>query len=465
MALLFTLFVGLFPPVGPPPSNALEQVRQSGELRVVTRNSLATYYRGPHGPAGLEYALAERFAHSLGVKLRLVVAANAADAIERLRHGDAQLAAAGLAVTPKRRALVRFGPAYRQVREQVVYRYGSTIPRTPTDLVGGRLTVVAGSYHAHTLADLKERYRDLVWHAARSTDVEAELARVWQRRADYTIANSTEVALFQRVYPELRAAFDLGPSRSIAWAFPRDGDGSLYAAAERFFRKLRKSGELQRIVDRYFGHLADFDYVDARVMLRYVDERLPRYVRDFKAAARRYHLDWRLLAAMGYQESHWDPKAASARGAQGIMMLAKETAKQLGIEDPLDPAQSIEGGARYLVRVKGKIPERIPEPDRTWLALAAYNIGFGHLEDARVLTQRQGGDPDKWIDVKRRLPLLSDPKWSSTTKFGAARGEEPVQYVRSVRSYYDTLIWAERQARRAPAGSLQPLAVTVLGQY
>jgi len=123
------------------------------------------------------------------------------------------------------------------------------------------------------------------------------------------------------------------------------------------------------------------------------------------------------------------------------MMLTQAAAKDLGIEDRLDPVQSILGGARYIERMRAKIPERIAEPDRTWLALAAYNVGYGHLEDARILTQKNGGDADKWIDVKKNLPLLSQKKWFKQTRYGYARGREPVRYVENIRSYYDILIW------------------------
>jgi membrane-bound lytic murein transglycosylase F len=157
-------------------------------------------------------------------------------------------------------------------------------------------------------------------------------------------------------------------------------------------------------------------------------------------------VDWRLLAAIGYQESHWDPDATSRTGVRGIMMLTQRTATQLGVNNRLDPEQSIEGGARYFLRMHRRVPARIQEPDRTWMALAAYNMGYGHLEDARVLTQKQGGDPDLWLDVNERLPLLSQEKWYRQTRYGYARGYEAKQYVENIRSYFDTLIWMETRS-------------------
>jgi membrane-bound lytic murein transglycosylase F len=148
-----------------------------------------------------------------------------------------------------------------------------------------------------------------------------------------------------------------------------------------------------------------------------------------------------LPASVAYQESHWDPDAVSPTGVRGIMMLTQATARHIGIDKRTDPLQSIQGGAKYLKRLYAKIPDRIGEPDRTWFALAAYNIGFGHLEDARIITQTRGGDPDKWIDVKQNLPLLARKKWYRQTEHGYARGYEPVRYVENIRSYYDVLAW------------------------
>lgn len=128
-----------------------------------------------------------------------------------------------------------------------------------------------------------------------------------------------------------------------------------------------------------------------------------------------------------------------------MMMLTLRTAKQLGISNRLDPKQSIKGGASYLRRVLNKVPERIQEPDRTWFALAGYNVGWGHVEDARIITQKQGGNPDKWADVKTRLPLLQKSKWYKNTKHGYARGSEPVKYVDNIRRYYDVLVWQDEE--------------------
>lgn len=429
----------------------LEQIKQRGELRVVTRNSPSTFYLGADGPAGFEYDLANLFAAELGVNLNMFAADSFSEILPTLGAGRADFAAAGLSVTESRKADFWFGPPYMEITPQVVYRYGHERPRSAEELIGGVIEVVAGSSHAEMLRALSETHANLTFVAQQEVEADELLYRVSTEELEYTVADSTDVALNQRYYPEIRVAFDLGDPEPLAWAFRRSDDDSLYRAAVAFIEKLRRGGGLAQIVERHYGHTDRFDYVGTRIFMRHIEERLPAYRATFEEAGVLSGADWRLLAAMGYQESHWDPDAVSPTGVRGIMMLTRNTARHVGVDDRLDPEKSILGGANYFQLVKDKVPERIGEPDRTWLALAAYNVGFGHLEDARILTEMQGGNPDRWIDVRERLPLLTQKKWYKQTKYGYARGHEPVIYVENIRSYYDILVWMTN--REEPAGT------------
>ena len=432
---------------GEPPS-ILEQVQEQNELIVISRNGPTTYYEGANGPTGFEYELTRLFADFLGVELRIVVPPNFNDILPLTALGDVHLAAAGLTITEKRKEKVRFGPVYHKITPQLVYRSGSKRPKTLADL-DGILEVVAGSSHEEHLISLQQDYPDLVW-AAKDNSNEELLEYVWEQLIEYTVADSNELAVNRRFYPELKPAFDISTEEPLAWAFPRGEDNSLFNAAVVFFNKIRKNGTLVQLIERYYGHIGDFDYVGTRRYQADVESRLPLYREMFIKAARKINMDWRLLAAIGYQESHWDPDAISPTGVRGMMMLTLDAAKDMGIENRLDPAQSIRGGARYLSTMLDKIPDRIMEPDRTWLALAAYNIGFGHLEDARILTQKNKGDFDKWVDVKKHLPLLSQKKWFRQTRYGYARGREPVRYVENIRTYYDILVWLTEKDIKIP---------------
>lgn len=420
--------------------DALARVQRNGELVVVTRLGPATYYETQNdGPGGLEYELAELFAQELGVRLRLIVANDLGQIFNALTNRNADIAAAAISITAEREQRFRFTEPYMSVQQQLIYRVGSTRPRQLDDL-NGTLRVVAHSSHAETLREAKASLPDLSWEESSELTVDDLLYQVWSNQLDYTIADSNELVLSQRFYPELRPAFTLTEPQGLAWALPRSNDDSLYIAAERFFERIRNDGTLSHLLEKYYGHLNNFDYVGTRTYMQHITKRLPQYRDLFEQAALETGLDWRLLAAIGYQESHWNPRAISPTGVRGIMMLTLNTARSLGVSNRLDPAQSILGGARYLARVKERIPEHIPEPTRTWLALAAYNVGFGHLEDARTITKNQGRNPDSWADVKEHLPLLAKKEWHSKTRYGYARGWEPVRYVENVRYYYELLV-------------------------
>jgi len=449
--LIFTLTISLGSCKLFPETNLLAQIKSKGELSVITRIGPTTYYQGPDGqPIGVEYELAKRFAEYLGVELKLIVSPVFSDIIPMIQRGDAHLAAAGLTVTEPRQQQVLFGPSYQQITQQLVYRYGNNIPRTIDDLVNGDLEVVSGSSHVEQLELLQKQHPELHWRESNELESEELLTFVWDRMIDYTISDSHSIALNQRFYPELRVAFDISNPEPLAWAFPLTDDLSLYNEAITFFAKLLDNGELDQLLERYYGHTDTFDYVGTRKFNTHYYQRLQEYRPYFEEAAISNNIDWRLLAAMGYQESHWDPSAVSPTGVRGIMMLTLTTARQLGIRNRIDPKQSIEGGARYLKSLMKRIPKRIQEPDRTWMAVAAYNVGFGHLEDARIITQKRGYDPDKWVYVKENLPLLRKKAWYQKTRYGYARGHEPVVYVRNIRNYYDLMLRITEEESRSP---------------
>ncbi len=438
----------------------LDQVQALGELRVVTRNSPTSYYLGPEGALGPEYDLARLFAEDLGVSLYIYSSDRFSNVLPDVIAGHAHLAAAGLSATEERGELVRFGPVYLQVTQHVVYRAGESPPRRVTNLIGGHLEVTAGTSHVEVLNELRQQYPELTWIENPNAESTELLYKVSRREIDFTIADSTEFAINRNFHPEIRVGFDLKQEDSIAWAFAYDDD-SLFEQAKLFFEKVRQSGELSQIMERYYGHTDKFDYVGTRTFLRHIESRLPAFLPTFEEAAGETGVDWRLLAAIGYQESHWNPKAVSPTGVRGLMMLTQATARHLGIENRTDPEQSINGGARYFLRVRDKVPDRVPEPDRTWLALAAYNVGFGHVEDARILTQMRGKDPDRWSDVREFLPLLSQKKWYTKVKRGYARGWEPVLYVDNIRSYYDILLWmTSDQPYRGDQATEEPVLET-----
>lgn len=417
----------------------LDAVRRSGELVVLTRNSPTTYYEGPDGPTGFEYDLAHAFAESLGVTLTIKTADRFNDILPMIARGQADLAAAGLTVTALRSEEVRFAPHYQIIRQQVVHHAKTIPPADIKGLIGRHIEVIAGSSYVERLEQLKTQHPRLGWITVGNMETEDLLLQVQEGLTEIAIADSNIVAIYRQHNPDLRIAFDLGEPEKLAWAFPPGEDDSLLREAARFIETMRASGELAHLIERHYGAASRFNPINIAAFLQKIATDLPGLKPIFEEAAQRYQLDWRLLAAMSYQESYWDPHAVSPTGVRGIMMLTESTAEHLGVSDRLDVRQSVHGGSAYLRTLINRIPERILEPDRTWMALAAYNVGINHLEDARIITQTQGGDPDKWNDLKERLPLLAKAAWYTKTKHGYARGYEPVQLVNRVRTYYEVL--------------------------
>lgn len=426
------------------PVKTLPDPRQGKDLVVVTHNGPNTYYVNGEGEfAGLEYDLVKLFAKELGpdYSVKFLVVDSVSQVIPALLKGKAHLAAADLSITRQRQQLVQFSAAYQTVQQRVVYNreQEKTPPKTVQDLIGRQLAVPAGTSYAERLREIARQEPDLHWQELKKASSDELLEQVAEGALDYTIADDNLVSILQNYYPNLGAEMALGEAEKIAWAFPKTGDQWLYQKANLFFAHIIKDGTLRNLLDRYYGHSTRLNPVDVTAFLQRTRTILPQYINLFKQAQEYTTLDWRLLAAISYQESHWDRFNTSPTNVRGLMMLTEDTADRLGVTDRLDPKQSIIAGARYILTMKDLIPQRIQEPDRTWFALAAYNIGYAHLEDARVLAQRLKLNPDSWADIKKTLPLLNKVEYYSTLKYGYASGGAPVVFVESIRTYQNIL--------------------------
>jgi membrane-bound lytic murein transglycosylase F len=436
----------------------LEAIKSRGELRISTLNSPLTYFTTPQGPSGLDYELAKSFANYLGVKLVVIPHQNINDLFDDLDDDNADILAAGLIYNRDRLSRASTGPAYYSVSQQLVYRLGTTRPKTFAD-IKGKLAVASGSAHVSTLKQLKQsKYPDLSWEASSDMTSKELLEQVADGKLDYTIGDSVTIALLQRIHPQLAVAFDITDEEPVTWYLKRSDDDSLYAALLDFYSQRVEDGTLARLEEKYLGHVGSFDYVDTKTFLSAIDSVLPTFRSLFEKYAS--EIDWKLLAAIAYQESHWNPQATSPTGVRGLMMLTRPTADGLGVTDRLDPEQSIQGGALYLQRLMAKVPDTVPEDERIWFALAAYNMGWGHMLDARKLTKNQQGNPDSWVDVKQRLPMLSQKRYYPSLTYGYARGREAYNYVENIRRYQVSLVGylLEKEKKAAEAMKQAELA-------
>ncbi|MCK8515572.1 membrane-bound lytic murein transglycosylase MltF [Methylonatrum kenyense] len=416
----------------------LDQVRDRGSLRVAVPAASLETEGAQASEVELEHELLQAFADHLEVRLRFVAVESPSMIPDALAAGAADLAATVLVPAQPRQPGMRYTRPYLEVESVLVRRQDRAVVEDLALLADhdSRLVVPSNSLQSQLL---RGRFGDEApfWDEI-DRPVRDLLYLVWRGEYDYTVADLGMLQRNQRYLPELQADKALGEPRKLSWSVLDQDDVSLFREAQTFLGAIASDGRLDAMVEHHLGDLGDFDYVNSRTFLRHVTGRLPEYRGMFQSAAETYDLDWRLLAAIGYQESLWDPSAVSHTGVRGLMMLTTATASQLGV-DRLDPAESIEGGARYLRSLIDRIPEEIPDPVRTWLALASYNVGLGHVHDARRLTAQIGGDPNAWQDIKETLPLLSDPEWYPQTRHGQARGREPVIYVSRVRAYHDLL--------------------------
>ena len=419
--------------------NDIDDLKESGELVVISRESDTTWYEDKDGPAGPEYDYLNSFAEYLGVDLRFDNRDNNADILDAIADSKGHLAAAGLTRDPwLEQQGVIFGPEYQEVDQQVVCRRNQgRLPRNLEDLVEKELVVIEDSSQEAHLFALQEDHSDLSWESVDDATIDELLEQVWRKEIECTIANSHVVNIKRRLYPELQVGFTLRENLALAWTLSPEWE-FLSDAIDAWLASIERDGTLLILQDRHFAE-QEFDYVDLRSFIRRIKSRMPRLIPLFKQAAEKYNMPWTLLAAQAYQESHWNRRAKSPTGVRGIMMLTLVTAKEMGVKSRLDARQSIMGGAKYLKKLESRIPESIIGDDRWWYALAAYNVGMGHVHDARKLARSLDLDADSWLDLKGVLPLLSQKKYYKDLKYGYARGGEPVTYVRRIRNYENIL--------------------------
>lgn len=410
------------------------------ELIVATVNGPTTFFEDSQGNySGLEYDLVSLFAQKLGMRAKFVVYADRTQITDAVLHHKVHLAAAGLTIPPDGDPQLKFGPTYFGVKPQLVYNTSGNKPGNLDQLSGKRIVYLSDPGLSALLQSLRAKYPSIDFSEMKAASSDELLSAVSEGTADYAIAYSNQIDIAEHYYPNIATAFDVGKPLSLAWAFPDDASQDLLQKTRGFFEAIEKDGTLARLADRYYGHIYRLDQIDIVSFLGRMNKQLDTLRQFFEDAEALTGIDWRLLAALSYQESHWDEHATSPTGVRGIMMLTSDTADRLKVTDRLDPKQSILAGARYLAMLKDALPPSIKEPDRTWFALAAYNLGTAHLEDARQLATRLKRNPNSWVDLKDMLPLLSKSRYFSTLKHGFARGGEAVIMVANIRNFYDIL--------------------------
>ncbi|HET8732060.1 MAG TPA: membrane-bound lytic murein transglycosylase MltF [Moraxellaceae bacterium] len=420
-----------------PTRTALQQVQQRGELVVTGVSGPTTFHTTSIGTRGLQYELAKMFADELGVRLVLEDGGNTSGVLSAIRHNHTDLAITGLASDDPRLTRLRTATPYMAVSEQLVQRLDRPLPASFDALGAARIGVLAGSSEAQRLKALTQWRSDIQVIEFENTDPLTLIERVDNGELDFAALNSSEFDARRSLFPNVGVSLNLQDYSELAWAFLKTRDRSLYNAAQAFLARKQADGTLGRLV-AFYSQSDSVDPYSLRTFQRDIVQRLPRYRLMFKHNAEKHGMDWQLLAAIAYQESHWEASAVSPTGVQGIMMLTNDTASFMGVEDRSSPRQSISGGAAYYKMIVDNLAT-VPEPDRTWMALAAYNMGPGYIDRARERAHRAHEDGNKWLVVSYHLRNMADEARHQGRVIPVGQA---LHYVQQVRRYYDALVLA-----------------------
>ena len=427
----------------PKQGSVLREAQEKGVLKIVTTNAPTTYYRGRDGLAGFEYDLVNAYAQYLGLTAEFNVVSNIDTVLETIATEQVDIAAAGLSITDERKKKYLFSPAYMSSDPIVVCRRGVREINDLAELVGLRFVLAGGSSFAEMYQAKRLQQPELAAAVISPHSVEVLFTDIVAKRLDCTIADDHVFALHRRYMPTLERRIPAGDSTPLAWVIAggKTWRGVSMKRDLKHWMSLPETAELIELLQMRYFAVSDneFDYVDLSRLKRAMRTRLPKYQNYFEKAEKRCKIPWTLLAALSWRESHWQVDAKSYTGVRGLMMLTRITAKEQGVSNRLDPEQSINGGARYLASLLRRLPDSIDQDHRYPFALLAYNIGWGHMIDARALVRQRGGDPDQWQEVVAILPELENPEIYKTLKFGYARGREGQAYVAAVLNFADII--------------------------
>ena len=440
LLLIVCLVIFILPLERSIPQSQLDKVLEAGELRVISRNGPATYYEGANGLTGFGYKIVKGFADQLGVKL--VILDESQSPLGRLLEGQADMAAAAITTIEASKLPIRFADPHHKIQFELISHINRPIPGDLDDL---EITVTPEMAKHPALVAIKLQHPSARWIEADSNDQTDLFARVNKGEVPFAVIDSDSFQLHQYSFANTQIAMSLGDPQDVAWAFSATADPSLFHQAQIYLRNIKESGQLEQITAEFFQPLEEMNSIDALLLSQHLEERLLPHMDDMKRASEIFNLDWRLLAAIGYKESQWLTKIESPTGVKGMMMLTKITAKAMGVEDRENPRQAIFGAAKLFRYLLDKQPKDIVESERIHFALACYNQGMGHIADARRLTLKMGGNPNRWQDVREYLPLLSLSQYYRQAKHGYMRGKEPVVFVDKVLDYYKMLVWHEQQ--------------------
>lgn len=417
---------------------SLQEIQKRDSITVVTVDNPLIYNKSKSGEAyGIDHDLLQNFANTYNLKVIYKRYPNTVEAQRAFEGGEGDLLAARLRF-PEKRYQALPGPAYEDTHLNLYCHQKAGVQHIQ-DLAGKRVYAFPHDLDSQFIKRLEVFAPGVELNLLTEMNHLKAFKDVQTKQADCVISEATLGAYYLRFASQVVMVSPLTRSFSLHW-WLRPDDIHLSSLAFAWFQQASRNDDIMLIQDRYKTFLSELDRADVRRFMKNIREKLPEFYDHFVDASKENNLPWQLVAAIAYQESHWEPSATSFTGVKGIMQLTKETAAHLGVEDREDPEQSIYGGSKYIRMLYNRTPKNLNYKDRLALALAAYNVGWAHLMDAQKLAVEKGLNPHSWRHLKKVLPLLADPRYAEQLQYGPARGYETVDFVERVKSFYNILL-------------------------
>ena len=444
--LLAILAFSLFSPIKF--SSSWDLIQQRGVLLYGTRASLLSYFNVGDNIIGYEYQLLKKFTQAQGLELKPILYNNNGDLFNDLQNGQIDIAGGHLTITKDRSEIFNFTAAINQTRIDLITHLDH---RNKTDIQDYKNTkglIIENSSYQELLNEMTEFKPTDLSTVADITLFEI-IRKINSKEIDYTFGDSEIINIYQHFIPGIYQTVELTEETDTAFMLRKYRSEDLKQQLDEFITHAKQTQLLKQLKDQILLHLPDIDIANTVTFFDKLQTTWPQIKDLVFQVAEENNFDKALLAAISYQESHWEVDAQSFTGVIGLMMLTSSAAEDMDVVDRADPRQSLEGGIRYLRYMQSKIPDRIVEPHKTLMALAAYNVGYGHLEDARILTQNAGKDADSWFELEPFLAQLNNPSIEHELKYGNADGKTAVIYVNNIMTFKQLMNWKINKEMKA----------------
>jgi len=405
-----------------------------------TRTSLLSYFKSGDNVIGYEFQLLKKFTEAQGLELKPILYNNNGDLFNDLENGKIDIAGGHLTITKDRSENFNFTAAISQTNIDLITHIGHRNKSEIQDFEDTRGIIIENSSYQELLNEMSE-FKPTNLSTAADISLLEIIRKINRKEVDYTFGDSEIINIYQHFIPGIYQIIQLSEATDTAFMLRKNRSKDLKQQLDKFITNAKQTQLLKRLKEQIVLHLPDIDKANTVTFFDKLQTTWPQINDLVFQVAKENDFDAALLAAISYQESHWEVDAESFTGVKGLMMLTVSAAQDMDVEDRTDPRQSLEGGIRYLRYMQSKIPDRIEEPHKTLMALAAYNVGYGHLEDARILTQRAGKNPDDWFEIEPFLAKLNNPIIQHELKYGNADGYTAVIYVNNIMTYKQLMNW------------------------